>query len=324
MDYGALLKRAWNIIWRNKIMWLFGFLIALGSGGGPNANFQVSGPWPGRASVPPEVERSLSQLLADRTLIITIVIVILAVALLIKLILALLAALGHSAMVDMAREADEVGATNFRTGWRTSWRKMLPTFFIRFLVWLPLFVILLAGTIPVLVSLIPLITSGKLREPEVAFPVVLLSAWACLAPACCIGWLLTIPLHVLETLAIRALVLEGHGIWSSFRRSWEVLKTNLGDLIIVWLIVLVIDIGAIIVIALPLSLLAFAVLLPLALAAIVAPILLAPMILVILLLALGSAALRSVPEAYKSTTWTLAYRQWIARPAPAPSEPSTI
>ncbi|MGD8904906.1 MAG: hypothetical protein PVI67_15190, partial [Anaerolineae bacterium] len=34
MDYGKILTRAWEITWRWKILWILGFLAALGSGGG--------------------------------------------------------------------------------------------------------------------------------------------------------------------------------------------------------------------------------------------------------------------------------------------------
>ncbi len=33
MDYGGILNRAWQITWRYKILWLFGFFLGSGSGG---------------------------------------------------------------------------------------------------------------------------------------------------------------------------------------------------------------------------------------------------------------------------------------------------
>ena len=44
MDYGDLLTRGWNLVWKNKFMWLLGLLAALGassaSGGSGGANLQ--------------------------------------------------------------------------------------------------------------------------------------------------------------------------------------------------------------------------------------------------------------------------------------------
>ena len=34
MDISNILSRSINIVWRNKALWVLGFLVALGSGGG--------------------------------------------------------------------------------------------------------------------------------------------------------------------------------------------------------------------------------------------------------------------------------------------------
>ena len=37
MDISSILSRSFNIVWRNKALWVLGFLVALGSGGGGSA-----------------------------------------------------------------------------------------------------------------------------------------------------------------------------------------------------------------------------------------------------------------------------------------------
>src|SRR5450759_2478461 len=39
MDFGATISRAFRIMWDNKVLWILGFLAALG-GGGTGGNFQ--------------------------------------------------------------------------------------------------------------------------------------------------------------------------------------------------------------------------------------------------------------------------------------------
>jgi len=321
MQYGTLLSRAWHIIWRNKIIWLFGFLAALGSGGGGGGNLNYRfGPSdfsrPGTSGLPPELERLFTRIFSDPTLVITIAVVIILIGLVIALVVALLAALGHGAMVDMAREADETETTRFNTGWRTGLRRMLPTFLIRFLMGLPTFIIIMAGVAAFLVSFIPLLSrTGSSDTRGLIGGGILGTLFLCFLPALCVGLLLTIPLQVLETLSIRALVLEDRGIWGSIRRGWNILTTNLGDVVVVWLIFFLISIGVAIVVGLPLAAIAFAAILPLALMAAASPIFIVPLVLVGILLGLVSAAIRSVVEAYSSSVWTLAYRQFIARSA---------
>ena len=326
MQYSALLSRAWNIIWRNKIIWVFGFLAALGSGGG-GANFNYRGngrnfniPLPGQpgaGNLPPGVERFLTRLLTDQTLLITIAVAIVCIGVLIGLVLALVSALGHGGMVEMVREADETERTRFGAGWNTGLRRIFPVFLIRFLLGLPPAIFILAGLVPFLAALIPLITQSGSRGAGGLFAGGIMAAlFGCFVPACCISVLLTIPLGVLETLSIRALVLEDRGIWGGIRRGWAILTGNLGEVAVVWLIFLLIGIGIGIVIGLPVAAVAVVAIVPLALMTAAAPIFAIPLILVIILIALLSAALRSIVEAYTSAVWTLAYRQWIARPAP--------
>ena len=321
MQYGTLLSRAWHIIWRNKIIWLFGFLAALGSGGGGGGNLNYrfgSGDFnrPGTSGLPPQLERLFTRLFSDPTFLITLAVVIILVGLVIALVLALLAALGHGAMVDMVREADEAETTSFNTGWRTGLRRMLPTFLIRFLLGLPTFIIIMAGLAVFLVSFIPLLSQARVGDSRSLIGGGILGTlFLCFLPALCVGLLLTIPLQVLETLSIRALVLEDRGVWGSIRRGWNILTTNLGDVVVIWLIFFLIGIGVAVVVGLPIAAIAFAVIFPLALMAAASPIFIVPLVLVGILLGLVSAAIRSVVEAYSSSVWTLAYQQFIARSA---------
>jgi hypothetical protein len=318
MQYGTLLSRAWHIIWRNKIIWLFGFLAALGSGGGGGGfNYRFgSGDFSqsGGSGLPPELERLFTRFFSDQTLVITIIVVIALIGLVIGLVLALLAALSHSAMVDMVREADETEATRFNTGWRTGLRRMLPTFLIRFLLGLPTFIIIMAGVATFLVSFIPLLSRVGFGDSRALVAGGILGTmFLCFFPALCVGLLLAIPLQVLETLSIRALVLEDRGVLGSIRRGWNIFTGNLGDVIVVWLIFFLVGIGVAVVVGLPLAAIAFAAVFPLAIMAATSPIFLVPLVLVGLLLGLLSAAIRSVVEAYSSSVWTLAYRQFAAR-----------
>jgi hypothetical protein len=181
---------------------------------------------------------------------------------------------------------------------------------------LPSFIIIMAGLAAFLASFIPLVSRAGLRDAERLFAGgMLASLFLCFLPACCLGILLDIPLRVLETLSIRALVLEDRGVWGSIRRGWNIFTSNLGDVVVVWLIFFLIGIGVFVIVGLPLAAIAFAAILPLALMAVSSPIFIVPLVLVGILLGLVGAAIRGVVEAYSSSVWTLAYRQFVARSA---------
>jgi len=320
MDYGKLLSRAWHIVWRNKIIWLFGFLAALGSGGGGGSNFnfrsseRVSAPQSGgfgNFDLPPEFQRALVQLLSNESLLIAIAVTLVALSLIVGLIVALIAALGHAGMVDMTREADETETTSLGAGWRAGWRRMLPVFLIRFLLGLPTFLLIMAGVIPFILSFVPLLGRGEMGDA--ALVGALMAGLACFLPALCVGLLLSLPLQVLETLSIRASVREDQGVLGGLRRGWSVLTGNLGEVLVLWLIFLVLGLIVGVVVGLPIGLVAMATAFPLALLAAASPIFIVPLLLIGLLLGLLSAAIRSVVEAFTSAVWTLAYRQWSPR-----------
>lgn len=319
MQYGALLSRAWNILWRNKVIWFFGFLAALGGSGSRfqcNSNMPSSGQ-PGGGGLPPEWEQVFTRLFSDKTLLITIVVALILIWIAIALILALVSALGHGAMVEMAREADETGTTRFRTGWRTGLRRMLPVFVVRLLVGLPASIIMVAGAIPLVLTSISLASQPYSRGSSDMIVSALLGSFACFFLAMCIGVLLMIPLGVLGILSVRALVLEDRGVLGSIRRGWGIFTGNLGEIAVLWLIFLLMGLVVAIVIGLPMAAMALIMFVPLAFMAMASPIFLILVLLAGILFGLASAAVNGVIEAYTSTVWTLAYRQFAAQPSPA-------
>ena len=53
MHYIDLIKRAWQITWRYKVLWIFGILLALASGGGGPAGAAVRAAEAAASAVPP-------------------------------------------------------------------------------------------------------------------------------------------------------------------------------------------------------------------------------------------------------------------------------
>src|SRR5512136_2065758 len=56
LDISKVLSRAWHILWKYRILWIFGFFLAMSAGGGGGSNPQATwnmdpnrklgGPWP--------------------------------------------------------------------------------------------------------------------------------------------------------------------------------------------------------------------------------------------------------------------------------------
>ena len=307
MDLGYVFRRAWQITWRHRLLWLFGFLVGLGTA---SVRLSVSvSRWnqPARG-LPPEVQRAIANFL-DSPYRIPVLAALVLLALAIGVGLALLNALGRAALVDQVRAAEDRGAVNLRDGWQAGRRHLWPVFLIRLLLGLPAIVVALAGALPTITS--ALLIAGQER-PEVVIPGILAAEFtllACLAPAICLAVLLSIPLGVLQRLAVRACVLEGLDVRGSITHAWAMLREHLGPLALVWVILLTIGICAAIVIGLPLVLAMIPLLATALLTAFISPLLFIALALSVELLAwLVGAASGGVVETFFSAVWTLAHR----------------
>lgn len=308
IDLGYVLRRAWEITRRHKSLWLFGFCAGLGAMG---LRLGVGGVrWERPAAwLPPEAQRALVAFAhGPYAWIAWAALALLALGM--GLGLALLSALGHAALVDGARVAEERDRVSLRAGWQAGKRYLWPVLWVRLLFGLPVAAVTLAGALPALVT--ALLISDQTR-PEVVFPGALafeFLLFGCLAPAVCLAVLLSVPLGVLQRLAVRACVLEGPGVCGSIRRAGALAREHLGSLALAWLALWGIGVGVWLVTVLPLLLMA----LPLLGIAVVAAFV-SPLAFFVLSLAGGlalwlvGAALNGVAETFFSAAWTLVYRE---------------
>ncbi len=310
MDLAYVLRRAWEITRRHKPLWLFGFLVSLGTA---SSRFSSSGTrWEQVArELPPEMQPAVSDFLASPYFTVLVVFLVL-LGLAIGVGLTLLSTLGRAALVDQTQAAEDRGAVSLRDGWQAGRRHLWPVFVIRLLLGLPAAVVTLAGALPVLGM--GLLLAGQ-EQPEVVVPGVLateLALFACFVPAVCLAVLFSAPFSLLQRLAVRACVLQGYGVRQSIARAWAMLREHLGMLALVWLILLGVSIGVMLVIFLPLALIAMALVTAALLTRLVSPLLFAALVLLIGVLAwLVGAAVNSVVETFSSAVWTLTYRDLV-------------
>ncbi|HUV88607.1 MAG TPA: hypothetical protein VMY80_03060 [Anaerolineae bacterium] len=309
IELGYVLRRAWEITWQHKVLWLLGFLVSLGTVGARLAA-AASGRCQRLAQeLPPEVQRALADWLSSSYFTATLAALAFLV-LVVVLGLALLGALGRAALVDQVRAAEERGRANLPDGFRAGGRYLWPTFFIRLLLGLPVGAVALAGALPVVGT--SFLVAGQER-PEVIVPGafgMLAALLACLLPATCLGVLLSAPVGVLQRLAVRACVLERLGVRPSILRAWTMLREHLGRLALVWLMLTGVGVGVLVVVGLPLVLAEMLLITAALLMAIASP----ALVFALLLVAgpgawLVGAAVTSVVETFTSAVWTLVYRE---------------
>jgi hypothetical protein len=312
MDLGYVIRRAWQITWQHKALWLFGFLVGLELAM-VGARLGVSGIQWERAvqELPPDVQRPTVDFL-DSSYVGVAAAAFAVVGFLISVGLALLGALGRTALVNQVRSAEDYDVVILKGGWRAGKRHLWRVFFIRLLLGLPVAVVTLTSVLPIVAT--RLLTAGHERLEVVLVGVLAIQflSLACFAPALCLVALLSIPLGVLRRLSVRACVLEGLGVRGSITRAWVMLREYVGALALTWLALTGIGIGVILLIGLPLVLLVVSLLTVVWLILFISPLLSVALVLVIGLLTwLVVTAAGGVVETFFSAAWTLAYRELI-------------
>jgi hypothetical protein len=303
MDYAKVLRRAWEITWRWKVLWILGFLASLGSGGGGGGpTYSTNGGedfdpsrWGGEL-FGPEVWAGIAG----------IVLALLCLFLLIAIALWVISIIARGGLIAGVQQVEDEGSTSFGQAWRVGRSRFWTLFGIAVLAAIP-FLILAVG-LAIVFALGILFAVGASEFSEAAGAGGILTA-ICLGGAFCCGMvLLAIVLDQIRTYAERAAILEGLGWIDAFKRGWQVLTENLGPTIIFWLIFFAIGLvlvalimGALVAVAAPLFVI-FGNVEP-------GPWIVAPLCCGGLLAVIVFALIGAVVETFTSATWTLVYRE---------------
>jgi hypothetical protein len=325
MDFGEIFRKAWKIIWKHKILWLFGVLAGCGAanaggggggGGGGSSAMQEMGQsnnweWNGHSFLSPSTQRAFEdffEFLAEIpvgvwvTIGLFVVFSLIFVGIILSLLSLFVGTLGTTGVIkgtslgDQAEpDAKPLSFGRIFNGLKSSyWKVLLFTLGIR-----------VVGFFVVLLLLLP---------------IILLVTCTCglgvffLIP---IGWLI----KLLVEFTTIAIVDEGIGVFEGIERAWKVIFRNFGNVVLMWFIL---GIGQIIIgliIGLPLI---FGPILPILITLFVTNgriigvgVLIAVILFLLfipLLIFLGG-----VLRAYVLASWTLTYRRLTGESAQEPS-----
>ncbi len=228
LDFADVLTRAWRLTWKHKILWIFGILAGLGRGGGGGGgnNFQFDQSnfdfGPGGPNLPPNLERQFEGL--DPNVVIALGIGLVCLGLLIAIVFFVLQVIGRGGLIGGLVRADASGAVTFGEAWAVGVRKFWTLFIIGLVIGIPLLIV-------VLILIVPTILLGA-----ATFGIGLL----CLIPVICVVVILAVAAGIFGYFAQLAAVIEDLNWSAAFSRAWQVIRANLGNIIILGLIVLVI------------------------------------------------------------------------------------
>lgn len=237
MDFGEVLSSAWRIIWKHKILWIFGIFAGCsrgGGGGGGNSGTQFSSrggpnPFPQFNEFANQFGNWIDNHLWVVALFILVVLVLFLLAL-------FLGTIGRIGLIRGTFKADG-GAEHL--GFMELWDESLRYFWRIFL-------------LALLVGLVVLVLVSALVAVGIGAAIFTLGiGFLCVLPLFCVLFLGLVFAGIVIQQAEAAIVIENLGIMDGLRRGWDVVKTHLGPILIMWLILLVIGFVVGIVIALP-------------------------------------------------------------------------
>jgi hypothetical protein len=327
MDHFKILKRAWDITWRYRVLWVFGVLLALttsrgGGGGGSQYNFggenfasfgrDFSTPW---AAPPPEVIASIVGALIAIGLALACVILILIV------VFTVVRYVSETALIRLVDDYEETGEKRglgqaIQLGWS---RSALRLFLIDLLIGLPLAI---AFILLFLLALAPLLlwATGSEAAGAVGTLVTIGLIFFFILLAIVVG----VAVSLLMRFFHRACVLEELGVVEAIKHGYRVVREHLGDVAIMWLIMLGVGIALVVAMIIVVILL---VLLAIVLAGVPAfligglaslafegPVpwiagIAAGIPIFMLVLIVPTLFLGGLIEVFKSSVWTLTYRE---------------
>jgi hypothetical protein len=221
-DFGEVLTSAWKIIWKHRILWVFGIFAGFarggggggGGGGGSNSGFQnQDAPF---SQLDPAFQQFGRYIEENWWVVVVFILVIF----LVSILFYSLGIMGRIGLIKGVYKVENGAETlTFPELWSESMPYFWRIFGINFLIGLA-----------VLIIIVPLVLLGVVTAGV---------GFVCLLPLICIlvpiSWVVSIILEQAQP----AIIIEDLSMLDGFKRGWEIVKTNALNFFILALIVLI-------------------------------------------------------------------------------------
>ncbi len=223
IDFGKILTHSWTIIWKHKILWVFGIFAAFANGGGGNSNssnnngsnYDSDGnTMPFSGGQFDRMSEQFAEFFQQYML------VIIAACIFLFILSIALYALGMLGRIGIIKGVHKVEGGAEALAFGELWSESMPYFWrffgLNFLVGLAFAIIILP------LMLVGVLTAGV--------------GFLCLIPVMCllvpVGWAVGL---ILEQAQV-AIVLEDLSMLDGLKRGWDIVKNNAGGLVVLSLI----------------------------------------------------------------------------------------
>jgi hypothetical protein len=216
MNIGEVLSRAWKIVWKHKVLWIFGILASCSTGGMNSSSSYRSD----EMNLPSGVENFFSQ--TPEWQLIVIGLIIFLFFLILVLLFTFLGTIGRIGLIQGTRQVDQVEEKKlsfgglFRESTPYFWRVFLLNLVVGLFIFFSIFIIVIFGILGTVLT----------------FGIGLV----CLIPLICILIPIAVVISVIALQGGIAIVVEDLGVMDGLKRGWAVVKENAGSIAVMWLI----------------------------------------------------------------------------------------
>lgn len=306
METSALLKRGFAVWWRYKVLWALGMLLAVVGRGGYGVTINTGVTQPSERFEDSVIQTVLA-FVPDNVTPETVTGWLMSLGLLLLVIWVVLLFIGsvvEGAVIVQTDALAQRGQFDLNGSFAAGINRMVPLALMDLLLSIPSLVVgigVFAAFAGLVSSAVEVATAGPSASMlELAVTLMLGVVLCLLLPIGLWGLFLA----VFRPLAARACVLEGQGPVASIKRGWQVLRRNLGQAIVVWLVTF----GIGLVYSLPVGAIAGIVLL--ATSASLLTSFSTWLIVIVLLNLIFAVIVGGLLTSLNVVLWTVGYRQW--------------
>ncbi len=260
MDYGEVLSKAWRIVWKNKVLWIFGILASCartgstGGGGGGGGEFNPGGsstgtnPFgPGFAPGNPQFDAQVAQWINTHLveLIVGIIVLFLVFVVFFWLLPRAIGAVGEAGLVRGAAAVDggteQLRFSELLNGAFAYFRRIFGLLILVDLAW--------SAVVLLIVLVLVALAIGAGAATQGVGVLIVVPLVCILIPVLIVAKLI---IDLIVQLSNLGIAIDDLGIKAAVQRAWGLLKKELGPVLLIWLITAVAYFMVEIVIALPL------------------------------------------------------------------------
>lgn len=248
-NFGEVLSRAWQIVWKHRVLWIFGILASCSRGGsgfntgnsGSGSDFPFEG---GTPNLPPEMLRFFDFLAENWISLLTVTIAVICVIWIVAIFLGTIGRIGLIRGTWQA-ETDE-GNLIFGQLFSESLPYFWRVFLLSLLVGLPLLIVI-GGFVLIMLAFGVSMAQGGGDASAIGFLGLMPLIFCCICLLVPVGFVINLIVRQAE----RAIVLENAGVLPALSRGWDIFRANLGPMIVMAIILAVIGLVAGFVVAIP-------------------------------------------------------------------------